>query len=148
MLTLRHALRGRPRLILWIMLAFAIQVLRPAVHPIAHRHPGDDRPHVHVGDAVFAIGQGAADLPRVANAGVAAPTLPVRPGDTRTGLRAVHDPGLHVHLPLPAHTVRLAPPATVSPHVVLTRWSAQAPSVQPAASRRPGQARSPPSAFA
>ncbi len=43
---LRRAFEARPRLVLGILLAFAIEIV-PSVAPLTHHHAGGDRSHVH-----------------------------------------------------------------------------------------------------
>jgi len=45
----------RQRFIALLLLAFAIDSVRPLIDPATHQHPGGDRPHVHAG----ALGNGS-----------------------------------------------------------------------------------------
>ena len=127
-------LRRRPRFIAGLLLAFCIDMLRPVVHPVAHQHPGGERPHVHVGDVVAA----RPFSPQV----VAARVASVPPG--ATAVQTSTSSGLHVHLFRSLHVAHVAP--LTPSFAVVGQWSVVAAldTRERAATTRSGHARSPP----
>ncbi len=138
---LRRALRRSPRCLLGVLLAFAIEILQPAVSPTWHRHAGGDRPHVHLGPLVL-VRDGAARS--VAVGGDRAGT---ERRDGKPTIGAAGRSGLHAHLshPLQLGETDVAVPARPAARVT----SAGAPRRDDPAARgnRVSQARAPPSAL-
>ena len=113
-------------------------MLRPVVHPVAHQHPGGERPHVHVGDVVMEPGAARPFSPPV----VAARVAPVPPG--AAALETSTANGLHVHLFRSLHVAHVAP--LTPSFAVVGQWSVVAAldTREHAATTRSGHARSPP----
>jgi hypothetical protein len=80
--------KGRPRLLLALLLAFLIDATRPVVQPAVHGHADGERPHVHLGE-IPNRGAGANGPWR----GDVSPATDGRPGIARASSL-----DLHVHL--------------------------------------------------
>jgi hypothetical protein len=105
----RRLLRARPRLLLTIALAFALETLRPVAPTIWHQHPGGEHTHVH------APGELSAATHRHP-----ATATEAGPRDTRPGLREAPASDGHLHVVRPLHPVvvpELAPLAPDLPFV-------------------------------
>lgn len=123
-------------MVLCLLLALAVQYVRPTVQQVAHRHPGDDRPHSHPESFVGAEPAGGSLLAAPANAGHAAARVP--------GVHTAPSAAPHIHLVPTAHLVAWAepslpaiPPAPLAEYVALGARSPEAPPLRIAQARGP-----------
>lgn len=129
---LRRALRARPRLVLAVLLALAIQTLA-AGGPIGHRHAGGDARHVHAGRIVGA----ASPAPRGTHAdGGGAPAIATAQAD-----------GWHEHV-APATFAAAARPAATACHLTAGQLSSEPVVAPPSSDGRAAHARGPPARIA
>jgi hypothetical protein len=104
-------MRARPRLLLLVALAFALETLRPIGPALMHQHPGGEHDHVH------APGKLAHDARRHRHD--APPGASSRRHDAGPALANAPDSGAHTHLLSPFHHVDLPVLAPFAPDLPL-----------------------------
>ena len=136
MLAARAYIRSHERLTLFLLLSFALGVLRPGLTSFAHHHPGGDQAHLHLG---------APARPDTAAAAALDPAAPVNADAGGRILTAARTHDLHTHLLASVALARLPELATAADaHDRVTALVLPAaPSVR-AGAARVGQARAPP----
>jgi hypothetical protein len=132
----RAYIRSHERLTLFLLLSFALGVLRPGLTSFAHHHPGGEHSHLHL--------DGAPARPAAAIAGARNAAAAGAPAGERV-LAAAGTHGLHTHLLASFALARLPDlPAAAGAPGRVTTVALPAPARVRAGAVRAGQARAPP----
>jgi hypothetical protein len=127
----RRSLAAKPRAMLVVLLALAIELVPPPSLLVRHRHAGGDAAHVHAG--------------RIAGvAGDRVDTDATRTPLTGSALAHAASPDLHAHFAPPAVVAALPSILPPAPAVVGSPLPLFAPSSAPFVVGRPTRARAPP----